>query len=224
MSDRKLMSVMFAAAVGVATVVAGSAPAAPFQVPLVAAPGASNGTLDAIQVQFNNNNNRFERKWRNGGPGPNAGPGPNRGPGPNFGPGPNRGPGPNFGPGPNRGPGPNFGQIHRGGNVIVHRGGNPYFNGHRGYPNYRPGYRRQGDFWFPPAAFALGAIIGGAMAAPSYDYYAPRYYERVVPEPSYRYRTAHERWCYEQYRSYRAWDNTFQPYHGPRKQCVSPYG
>ena len=33
----------------------------------------------------------------------------------------------------------------------------------------------------------------------------------------------HVRWCYDRYRSYRHWDNTFQPYHGPRRQCVSPY-
>jgi hypothetical protein len=34
---------------------------------------------------------------------------------------------------------------------------------------------------------------------------------------------AHVRWCYDHYRSYRASDNTYQPYHGPRRQCVSPY-
>ncbi len=33
----------------------------------------------------------------------------------------------------------------------------------------------------------------------------------------------HVRWCYSRYKSYRHWDNTFQPYHGPRKQCWSPY-
>ncbi len=35
---------------------------------------------------------------------------------------------------------------------------------------------------------------------------------------------AHERWCYGTYRSYRAWDNTFKPHRGPRRQCHSPYG
>ncbi|TIP33596.1 MAG: BA14K family protein, partial [Mesorhizobium sp.] len=29
--------------------------------------------------------------------------------------------------------------------------------------------------------------------------------------------------CHDRYRSYRAWDNTFQPYNGPRRQCISPY-
>ena len=35
--------------------------------------------------------------------------------------------------------------------------------------------------------------------------------------------SAHVRWCYDRYRSYREWDNTFQPYNGPRRQCISPY-
>ena len=37
-------------------------------------------------------------------------------------------------------------------------------------------------------------------------------------------RDAHEGWCYGTYRSYCAWDNTFKPHSGPRKQCNSPYG
>ena len=51
---------------------------------------------------------------------------------------------------------------------------------------------------------------------------APRYY---VPAPRRHYglSQAHVNWCYSRYRSYRAWDNTFQPYHGPRRQCRSPY-
>jgi hypothetical protein len=40
----------------------------------------------------------------------------------------------------------------------------------------------------------------------------------------YDVRDAHEEWCYGTYRSYRAWDNTFKPYDGPRQQCRSPYG
>ena len=47
--------------------------------------------------------------------------------------------------------------------------------------------------------------------------YVPRYYYRP-------YNNAHLQWCYRRYRSYRASDNTFQPYHGPRRKCISPYG
>ncbi|MCP4129056.1 MAG: BA14K family protein, partial [Gammaproteobacteria bacterium] len=36
-------------------------------------------------------------------------------------------------------------------------------------------------------------------------------------------RNAHLDWCYNRYRSYRDRDNTFQPYNGPRRQCISPY-
>ena len=52
------------------------------------------------------------------------------------------------------------------------------------------------------------------------------YYRRHVPRyhaPRYRNPVAsHVRWCSSRYKSYRAWDNTFQPYNGPRRQCRSP--
>lgn len=97
---------------------------------------------------------------------------------------------------------------------MMRRGDNYYLNGHRGYRDYRPGYRRHNDFWFPAGAFIAGAIIGGALNQPRYQ--APRY-----AQPAYG--NAHVQWCYDRYRSYRASDNTFQPYNGPRQQCYSPY-
>ena len=53
----------------------------------------------------------------------------------------------------------------------------------------------------------------------------PRYYPRYHRHYSYprAARSAHVNWCYSRYKSYRHWDNTFQPYHGGRKQCYSPY-
>jgi len=60
---------------------------------------------------------------------------------------------------------------------------------------------------------AAGAIIGGLLAQPRY----------AAPPGYYVGGSAHTRWCYARYRSYRAYDNTFQPYYGPRRQCVSPY-
>lgn len=99
---------------------------------------------------------------------------------------------------------------HRGG---FHRyGGRPYYNGHRGYRYAHPGWRRYNGWWFPPAAFVAGAIVGGAIAnQPAPVYQAPRA------------GSAHVQWCSNRYRSYRASDNTFQPNNGPRKQCNSPY-
>ena len=53
----------------------------------------------------------------------------------------------------------------------------------------------------------------------------------VQPTPIVRYRTTkvirlsarHVNWCEHRYRSYRVSDNSFQPYQGGRKACVSPY-
>ncbi|EJN04945.1 BA14K family protein [Phyllobacterium sp. YR531] len=90
------------------------------------------------------------------------------------------------------------------------RGGH-HWRGHRGYRHSRPGYRRHNDgWWYPLAAFGAGAIIGGAIAN------QPR---RVAPVRG----SAHVQWCYNKYRSYRSWDNSYQPYGGPRAQCYSPY-
>ncbi|EKF20864.1 BA14K family protein [Nitratireductor pacificus] len=57
---------------------------------------------------------------------------------------------------------------------------------------------------------------------------SPYYYARPRPaRPYYRPRVslsrAHVNWCYNRYRSYRAMDNSFQPYNGPRRLCISPY-
>ncbi|MEW9836586.1 BA14K family protein [Mesorhizobium sp. ZMM04-4] len=95
-------------------------------------------------------------------------------------------------------------------NDFRRRGDYVWYNGHRGYREWRRGYRYHDGFWFPAGAFIAGAIIGGAIANNN----------------NYVYQgggSAHEHWCYDHYRSYRAWDNTFQPYNGPRRQCYSPY-
>jgi hypothetical protein len=85
------------------------------------------------------------------------------------------------------------------------RDGHHYYNGRRGYRERRHGYRQYKGYWFPPAAFIAGAIIGGATAAPA------------------RASNRHVQWCAERYRSYRVSDNTYNPGKGPRRQCNSPY-
>ncbi|OBZ92963.1 transmembrane protein [Pararhizobium polonicum] len=87
------------------------------------------------------------------------------------------------------------------------RGNEAFYNGHRGYRERRHGYRQHNGMWFPLGAFAAGAIIGGAMA------------DRPAP----RYGGSHVEWCANRYRSYRAYDNSYQPNYGPRRACVSPY-
>jgi hypothetical protein len=79
------------------------------------------------------------------------------------------------------------------------------WHGHRGYRDRRAGYRRHSDgWWYPLAAFGLGAAIGGAISRDSAG-------------------GSHVSWCANRYRSYRAYDNSYQPNYGSRRACVSPY-
>jgi hypothetical protein len=56
------------------------------------------------------------------------------------------------------------------------------------------------------------------LGVPTYRYVEPRrYYRRHVG-------SSHVAWCYDRWLTYRAWDNTYQPLYGPRRQCRSPYG
>jgi len=88
-----------------------------------------------------------------------------------------------------------------------------HWRGHRGYREYRPGYRRHSDgWWYPLAVFGLGAAIIGSMAN-----------QRPAPQVGAALPVSHVRWCQGRYRSYDAYSNTFQPYNGPRQVCVSPY-
>lgn len=87
-----------------------------------------------------------------------------------------------------------------------------YWHGHRGYNYYRPGYRRGDDgWWYPLAAFGLGAAIIGGMAA-----------QQARP-PVVAVPPDHVRWCQMRYRSYDPYSDTFQPNRGPRQRCISPY-
>jgi len=45
----------------------------------------------------------------------------------------------------------------------------------------------------------------------------------IIKTPQHGYWKQHVSWCHDRYRSYRDWDNTFRPYHGPRQKCRSPY-
>lgn len=90
-----------------------------------------------------------------------------------------------------------------------------WYNGHRGYAHSRPGYRRHSDgYWYPLAALGAAAIIGGVIAAQPRP--AP-----VQTQPGINPR--HVADCSARYRSYRAYDNTYQPSYGPRQQCYSPW-
>ena len=106
-------------------------------------------------------------------------------------------------------------QIRPGGQVRPPRGQirEGYYRGHKGYRHHRPGYRWHNGWWYPAAAFAGGLYWN--------DWWP--YYNDVYPIDSGASLSAHAQWCYGRYRSYRAYDNTFQPYNGRRQQCQSPY-
>ncbi|MFC6486905.1 BA14K family protein [Nitratireductor sp. GCM10026969] len=87
---------------------------------------------------------------------------------------------------------------------------------HRGDHRWRKHHRR--DYDWRRHSRPRSGIYFEFGTAPRYA--RPRY---VRPAPAYRLSRAHVGWCYDRYRSYRASDNTFQPYNGPRRQCVSPY-
>ncbi len=99
-----------------------------------------------------------------------------------------------------------------------HRG--PVFGGHSNYRRHWRGddwrWRRHYRHHRPRYYGGSGIYLGLGFGVPAYRYVEPRRIYRGGP-------SAHVRWCYNRYRSYRAWDNTFQPYHGPRQQCWSPY-
>lgn len=92
------------------------------------------------------------------------------------------------------------------------------WNRHHDRRDYRD-YRRHRDYYRhrrgPSVYFGL---------APTYRYVEPRYVAPRYVAPRHRVGgSRHVNWCYNRYRSYRASDNTYQPYNGPRRQCYSPF-
>ena len=69
-----------------------------------------------------------------------------------------------------------------------------------------------------PISRPYGPQLYFGLGVPAYRYYAPprRYYRQ-------RLGSSHVAWCYDRWLTYRAWDNTYQPSYGPRRQCWSPF-
>ena len=93
-----------------------------------------------------------------------------------------------------------------------------WYNGHRGYRDHRHGYRNYNGFRFPAGAFGAGAIIGGALAD---ERLLRRRLRPALLSVTATRAAPMSSGATTSYRSYRAYDNTFQPYHGPRQQCYS---
>ncbi len=90
------------------------------------------------------------------------------------------------------------------------RGGNYYYNGYQGFRERRAGYRQYNGYWFPRSAFSFNITIDSDRNS-------------RADRNSVRLTRQHIAWCEDRYRSYRASDNTFQPFNGARRQCISPY-
>ena len=137
------------------------------------------------------------------------------------------------GEGRDRGPGyrfwPRTGGRWAGGGWGGNWNGGRYWNRGGGYGWRHGGYGRHGGYyrngWNNWGGFALGLGLGiplGYYGSGYYGGYDP-YYAPYRPRVYRGGGSAHVEWCYARYRSYREYDNTFQPYHAPRRQCISPY-
>jgi hypothetical protein len=91
-----------------------------------------------------------------------------------------------------------YGHNGRHGNHVWHDHG--HYNGNHGYRRH---YDHDGNAGAVIGGLAAGAIIGGIISSQQ-----PRYSTN-----------SHAQYCSNRYRSYRAYDNTFQPNSGPRLQC-----
>ncbi len=88
---------------------------------------------------------------------------------------------------------------------------------------------RDAPAWAPPAGPEIyyGTHYTHIPAYPAPDLshaYPVPVFSGARPLPLIAYGVSgHAGWCHARYRSYRAYDNSFQPYHGARRQCRSPY-
>ena len=105
---------------------------------------------------------------------------------------------------------------HYGGGWGRHYGG----WGHRGWGGWGSGFGLGFGLGLPLGYYGGGYYGGGYYGSP---YYGRRYYRRPYYGNYDGGGSSHVDWCYSRYRSYRAWDDTWQPYYGPRRQCISPY-
>ena len=73
--------------------------------------------------------------------------------------------------------------------------------------------------YYPEHIPAYPDHVQGGVAVPVFPAPRPPRIAHSVPTIPH----AHIDWCAGRYASYRVWDNTWQPYYGPRRQCLSPY-
>jgi hypothetical protein len=90
---------------------------------------------------------------------------------------------------------------------------------YKGY-HLRPPYFLPGLGWYTPSNFDDRSLYFGYHFHPPGEPRTPLTERRIRVV---RLSGAHVEWCLDRYASYRVSDNSFQPYHGARRQCRSPY-
>lgn len=101
-------------------------------------------------------------------------------------------------------------------------------NGFKGYHHYRRGYVRYKDnWWYPKAAFVTSPHLSTKGASLKVVSDAKRVFLTASSESSEKKEPwmlkEHIESCRARYRSYNKNDNSFQPFHGPRRQCLSRF-
>ncbi|WP_342021920.1 BA14K family protein [Nitratireductor soli] len=91
----------------------------------------------------------------------------------------------------------------------------------RGWPA-RPFYRD--DPWFEPGSRLWRGRYGRTPSRLRLEWRQELRPRSLRMYPDHQTQAAHRAWCHQNYRSYRASDNSFQPYRGGRQRCRSPYG
>ena len=92
-------------------------------------------------------------------------------------------------------------------------------NGFKGYRHHRTGYKKHTDgWWYPEAAFQPGAHADSTNVKPKK---ASQKAKKDDDKPWLI--KNHVDFCSSKYKSYTSSDNSYQPFDGPRKQCVSRY-
>ncbi|WP_212111768.1 BA14K family protein [Bartonella queenslandensis] len=101
-------------------------------------------------------------------------------------------------------------------------------NGFKGYHHYRRGYVKYKDnWWYPEAAFVTSSHLSTKDASLKFVSDAKRVFltsssEKLEKKEPWVLKQ-HIESCRARYRSYNKNDNSFQPFHGPRKQCLSRF-
>ncbi|WP_039759500.1 BA14K family protein [Bartonella queenslandensis] len=101
-------------------------------------------------------------------------------------------------------------------------------NGFKGYHHYRRGYVKYKDnWWYPEVAFVTSPHLSTKDASLKFVSDTKRVFLTSSSEKPEKKEPwilkQHIESCRARYRSYNKNDNSFQPFHGPRKQCLSRF-